>query len=60
MLNLFQTDDDARRLGLMRGQLRKVRIAPIGNAYHLSVLSFHSRNLEQLQHVESPGVEKEV
>ena len=59
MLNLSQANDDARWLGLMRGQLRKVRIAPVGNAYHLSALGFHSRNLEQLQHVEPPGVEKE-
>jgi len=59
MSNLFQANDDAGRLGLMRGQRRKVRIAPVGNAYHFSVLSFHSRNLEQLQHVESLGVEKE-
>jgi len=59
VLNLFQVNDDPGRFGLMRGQLRKVRIAPISKAYHLSVLSFHSRNLEQLQHVESPGVEKE-
>src|SRR5262245_18022321 len=59
MLNLFQANDDARWLRLMCGKLRKVRIAPVSNAYHLSVLGFHSRNLEQLQDVEPPGVEKE-
>jgi hypothetical protein len=46
MPNLFQADDDPRRLGLMRGQFRKLRISPIGNAYHLSILSFHSWNLK--------------
>ena len=59
VVNLFQANDDARRFGLVCSQLRKVRIAPISKAYYLSVLSFHSRNFEQLQHVESPGVEKE-
>src|ERR1700741_1721174 len=58
VLNLFQANDDPRRFGPMRGQLRKVRIAPISKAYHLSVLSFHSRNLDQFQHVESAGVEE--
>jgi hypothetical protein len=43
----------------MCGQLRKVRITPVGKAYHLSILSFHSRNLKQLQNVESPCVEEE-
>src|ERR1700741_392664 len=56
--NLFQVNDDPRRFGLMRRQLREVRIAPISKAYHLSMLSFHSRDLEQLQHVESSGVEE--
>jgi hypothetical protein len=59
VLNLFQLNDDSRRLGLMRGQFPKVRIAPVSNADHLSALSFPSRNLEQLQHVKSPGIEKE-
>ena len=59
MVNLFQSNDDARRFGLVRPQLRKVRIAPISKANYFSVLSFHTRNFEQLQHVESSGVEKE-
>jgi hypothetical protein len=58
VLNLFQANDEPRRFGPMRGQLRKVGIAPISKAYYLAVLSFHSRNLEQFQHVESFGVEK--
>src|ERR1700739_3159438 len=58
-MNLFQANDDSSRFGLMRGQLRKVRIAPISKAYHLSVLSFHSRNLDQFQHVESFRIEEE-
>jgi len=59
VVNLFQSNDNARRFGLVRPQLCKVRIAPISKAYYFSVLSFHTRNFEQLQHVESSGVEKE-
>jgi hypothetical protein len=58
MQDFLQADDNARRFGLMRGQLREVRTAPIGKAYHLSVLRFHSWNLKQLQHVETPCVEE--
>jgi hypothetical protein len=59
VVNLFQANDDARRFGLVCSQLRKVRIAPISKTYYLSVLCFHPRNLEQLQHVEPSVVEKE-
>ena len=43
----------------MGGELGEVRIAPVGNPYHLSVLSLLSRNLQQLQHVKSSRIEKE-
>jgi addiction module HigA family antidote len=59
VLNLFQANDDPCRFWPMRGELRKLLIAPISKAYDLSFLSFHSGNLEQLQNVESPGVEEE-
>jgi len=59
VLNLFQANDDSRRFRLMRGQLRKLRVAPISKAHYLSLLSFHSRNFEQLQHAKSSVVEKE-
>src|SRR5579859_650346 len=59
MSYLCQVNDDTCRLGLMRSQLREVCIAPIGKAYDLPILSFHSRNLEQFQNVQSPVVEKE-
>jgi hypothetical protein len=57
--NLFQANDDACRFGLVRSQFCKVRIAPFSKPYYLSVLSFRPRNFEQLQYVESAGVEKE-
>jgi len=57
--DLCQVNDNTRRFGLMRSQLRKVCIAPISNAYDLSVLSFHSWKFKQLQDVEAPGIEKE-
>jgi hypothetical protein len=59
VLNLFQANDDPCRFWPMRGELRKLLIAPISKAYDLSFLSFHSGNLEQFQNVESPGVEEE-
>jgi len=43
----------------MRSQHYKVSIAPFSKPYYLTVLSFHPWNFEQLQYVESPGVEKE-
>jgi len=59
MSDLRQVNDDTRRFGLVCGQFRKVCIAPIGKAYHLSVLSFHSGKLNQFQNVQSPAIEKE-
>ena len=59
VVNLFQANDDARRFGLVRRQLCKVRIAPFGKPYYLPVLRFHPRYFEQLQYAESPGVQKE-
>jgi len=40
-------------------QLCKVSIAPFSKPYYLAILSFHPWNFEQLQYVESSGVEKE-
>jgi hypothetical protein len=57
--SLLKTNDEAGRFRLMCGQLCKVRITPISKAYYLTVLSFHPGNFEHLQHVKSPGVEKE-
>jgi len=57
--DFFQANDDAGRFGLMRGQFSTVRIAPIRETYDLSFLSFHPRDLEQLQYIQPPGVEKE-
>jgi hypothetical protein len=36
MLDFLKADNEARRFGLMRGQLRKVHVAPIGKAHNLS------------------------
>jgi hypothetical protein len=59
VVDLFQANDDARRFGLVRRQLCKVRIGPFSKPYYLSVLGFHPWYFEQLQYAESPGVEKE-
>ena len=58
MLSLFQVNHQARRLWLMRCQSHYVCIAPFGNAYHFSIMSVCSRNLDQFQDVQSPRVEK--
>ena len=59
VMNFSQANDDTRWFGLMRGELRETRIAPIRNPYHFSFLRFHSRNLQQLQYAQSLAIEKE-
>ena len=39
VVNLFQANDDARRFGLVRRQLCKVRIAPFGKPYYLCIVA---------------------
>jgi hypothetical protein len=57
--NLSQTNDNACWFGLMCSQLCKVSIPSFSKPYYLAVPSFHPWNLEQLQYMESPSVEKE-
>lgn len=49
--DFLQANHDAGRFGLMCSQFSEVRIAPIRETYDLSFLSFHPRDLEQLQYI---------
>jgi hypothetical protein len=56
--NFFQADDYACWLRPVHTQRCEVSVVPKSESYYLAVLSYHSRDLKQLQYVQSLNVEK--